>query len=453
VIILTAMFDLLIVNALLVNEGLCYDADVLIHAGRIVKIASSIQQSAKQVIDATGHWLLPGMIDDQVHCRDPGLTHKGDIETESRAALVGGITSMLDMPNTVPPILQRAHLATQRERARTVSRINYGCYLGASHDNLDVIKSLRVGEACGIKVFMGASTGQLLVDDPDSLEQIFAQAPILIATHCEHTPTITANMARYEAHYGTAIPMQAHPDIRSAEACWHSSSLAVDLARRHATRLHILHITTKRELALFAAGSPPSSKHITAEACVHHLSFNDTDYESCGTLIKCNPAIKTATDQQALLDAVRSDHIDVIGTDHAPHTWAEKHRPYQDAPSGLPLVQDALPALLEHVHNGQFPMTTLVTKTSHAVADCFAIQERGYIREGYWADLVIVAPQDPYQVEHSHALSRCGWTPFAGRRFQSRIVTTIVNGQIGYHNRQLHDDIRGQLLQFGATRC
>jgi len=446
------MSSLLFVNARLVNEGQCREADLLVKNGRIAAIGADLHsRPATRIIDAAGMLLLPGLIDDQVHFREPGLTHKADLASESRAAVAGGVTSFMDMPNTQPPTLTQAALADKYARAAAVARANYGFYLGASRDNLDVIRALRPNDACGIKVFMGASTGNLLVDDPVVLEQIFAEAPILVATHCEDTPTIQANEAAWRARYGDAVPNDAHPAIRSAEACWRSSSLAVDFARRHATPLHVLHLTTEQELTLFSP-APLVNKHISAEVCVHHLCFDQRDYATLGTLIKCNPAIKRPEDRAALRAAVNDGRLDVIATDHAPHTLAEKAGSYFHAPSGVPLVQDALPALFELVHDGVFDVTTVVTKTSHAVAERFRIRERGYLREGYWADLTLVAPDRPYTVCREAVLSKCGWSPFAGRTLRAQVLMTVVSGEIAYENGRVNDTVRGQRLEFGPTR-
>lgn len=443
------MSSLLIVNALIVNEGRRVAGDLLIADGRIAAMGPDLAgRPAVRVIDAAGRALLPGLIDDQVHFRDPGLTHKGDIESESRAAVAGGITSFMEMPNTNPPTLDLDCLEAKHARAAQVSRANYSFYLGASNDNIAAIRALAPGQACGVKVFMGASTGNMLVDDEATLAAIFRDAPGLIATHCEDTPTILANEAAWRARYGDAVPIDAHPLIRSREACLKSSTLAVDLARRHGSRLHVLHLTTADELALLTPG-PVAGKRITAEACCHHLYFDDRDYADKGTLIKCNPAIKTAADRAALVAAVAGDRIDVIGTDHAPHTLAEKAGGYFQAPSGLPLVQDALPALLELVHDGHLTLEQLVAKTSHAVADCFGIRERGYLREGWWADLVLVDLDAPYTVERAAVLSRCGWSPFEGRRFRSRVWMTLVNGQVAWEQGRVNDAVRGQRLAFG----
>jgi len=446
------MPSLLITNADVVNEGLRFEADVLIRDGRIAAVGADLQSSpAERVLDAAGHLLIPGMIDDQVHFREPGLTHKADFTTESRAAVAGGITSFMEMPNSKPATLSLDALEAKYARAAEVSRANYSFYLGASNDNIDAIRSVRVGQSCGVKVFMGASTGNMLVDNEETLAAIFADSPLLIATHCEDTPTILANEAEYRARYGEDVPMSAHPLIRSEAACYKSSSLAVGLARRFDARLHVLHLTSARELELFAQG-PVTGKRITAEACVHHLYFDERDYAEKGTLIKCNPAIKGAEDRQALLAAVAEDRIDVIATDHAPHTLEEKAGTYFKAPAGLPLVQDALPSLFEQVHDGRLSLETLVRKTSHAVAECFGLEQRGFIREGYWADLVLVDLDAPYSVERAQVLSKCGWSPFEGRRFRSRIHATIVNGDVAYEHARVNDAVRGRRLAFRGVR-
>jgi len=446
------MSSLLIVNAEVVNEGRRFEADVLVEGGRIAAVDADLQgRDADRVVDAAGLLLLPGMIDDQVHFREPGLTHKADFTSESRAAVAGGITSFMEMPNSKPPTLSLDALEAKHARAAQVSRANYSFYLGASNDNIDAIRSVQVGQCCGVKVFMGASTGNMLVDDEQTLNAIFADSPLLIATHCEDTPTILANEAEYRARFGEDVPIEAHPLIRSEAACFKSSSLAVELAQRHDARLHVLHLTTARELQLFALG-PAAGKRITVEACVHHLYFDERDYADKGTLIKCNPAIKRPEDREALLAAVVEGRIDVIATDHAPHTLDEKAGTYFNAPAGLPLVQDALPSLFEHVHAGRLEVETLVTRTSHAVADCFGIQERGYLREGYWADLVLVDPATPFTRERSQVLYKCGWSPFEGRRLGASIIMTLVNGEVAFEHGQINDEVRGQRLTFHAVR-
>lgn len=431
------MSDMLIVNANVVNEGQIKTCDVLVKNGRIEAIGTGLSQGNAQVLDAAGRYLLPGMIDDQVHFREPGLTHKADIATESRAAVAGGITSFMDMPNTIPNTLNSALLQEKKQIAAGRSAGNFAFYLGASNDNLEAIKALNPKDACGIKVFMGASTGNMLVDDPEILEQIFTHAPTIIAAHCEDTPTIIENEESYRSIYGDNIPFNLHPIIRSEEACYKSSSLAIELAKRCGTRLHILHISTAKEAEMFA-DMALSDKRITAEACVHFLHFSDEDYATKGALIKCNPAIKTAEDRAGIIQALLDGRLDVIGTDHAPHTWQEKQNgSYFKAPSGLPLVQHALQTVLEHYHDGIFSLEFIVQKTSHVVADLFQIKERGYIREGYWADLVLVDINKPYLATHTNSLSKCAWTPFDGYEFRSSIAATIVNGQLVWQNGQL----------------
>ena len=441
------MSSVLIRNARLVNEGREFDGDLLVSHGRIVKIARSIDgENARVEIDANGHWLLPGMIDDQVHFREPGAPAKGSIHTESRAAVAGGITSFMDMPNTQPATLTLEALADKKCRAAINSVANYGFHFGVSQDNLDTVAALNPCEVAGVKVFMGASTGNMLVDDPKTLERLFAEVPTILLAHCEHTPSIEANTTRLRERLGEHLPANIHALIRNAEACYRSSSLAVELARRHGTRLHVLHLTTARELELFE-DKPLAQKHISAEVCLHHLLFDDRDYPALGNLIKCNPAVKTRADRDALRAALLTNRLDVIGSDHAPHTWAEKQRPYAEAPSGLPLVQHALPALLELVADGVLPITTLVAKTSHRVADLFAIPDRGYLREGYWADLVLVEPA-ALEVSRQPILSQCGWTPFADKTFRYRVNTTLVSGQIAWREQRINEGCQGLPLRF-----
>ena len=442
------MTRILITNAMLVNDFKVFNADVLIREGRIDIIDGDLRsRTSDVVIDAQGKALLPGLIDDQVHFREPGLTHKGDIGSESRAAVAGGITSFMEMPNTQPTTTDPDALEEKLAIASRTAYANYAFYLGATNTNIDAVKSLDPHKTCGVKVFMGASTGDMLVDDPKTLEEIFAASPILVATHCEDTPMILANETRFREQFGNDIPIRHHADIRSREACLKSSSLAVDLAKRHGTRLHVLHLTTADEMALFST-APADSKSITAEVCAHHLFFNSSDYDIHGTRIKCNPAIKSEADRQALLQAIQDGRIDVIATDHAPHTLEEKQRSYFQSPSGLPLVQDALPALLEHYHRGDLTLPLIVEKTSHAVARLFNLRDRGYIREGYWADLVLVNLDQPRTVKKETVLARCGWSPFEGYRFQSTVDLTIVNGQVVYHNGLVADPPRGLPLEF-----
>jgi dihydroorotase len=441
-----AMKTVLITNARIVNEGRHHEGDVWISSGRIEALGGDLSaRKADLLIDAAGKTLLPGMIDDQVHFREPGLTHKGDLFTESRAAVAGGITSYMEMPNTNPPTVSHALLEDKYRRADGRSFANYGFYLGADNSNIEAVKSLDPSQACGIKVFMGSSTGNLLVDDPDTLEQIFKHAPTLVATHCENDQIIAQNAAAARARFGDRVPMIEHPRIRSAEACFQSSALAVDLARRHGTRLHVLHLTTAREMALFVSG-PIQGKTITAEVCVHHLFFDQSAYAEKGSLIKCNPAIKTAADKEALLDAVHENRIDVIATDHAPHTLDEKQNPYFQAPSGLPLVQHALVGLLEHYHEGRLPLEVIVEKTSHAPARLFDLIDRGFIREGYWADLVLVDLHPALPAENPPILYKCGWSPFEGIPFRSAITATIVSGHLVYHEGQVQGQPYGMRL-------
>jgi dihydroorotase len=444
--------SVLIKDARIVNEGRITESDVLVRGGRIDKIAADIAAAPDEnVLEANGCYLMPGFIDDQVHFREPGLTHKGDIASESAAAVAGGITSFMDMPNVKPATTNRRALAHKYASAAGRARANYAFYLGATNDNIEEIRRLDVGEACGIKVFMGASTGNMLVDDPQALAQIFADAPTLIATHCEDSPMIRVNEEAYREKYGEDIPIQAHPLIRSEEACYKSSSYAVKLARQHEARLHVLHLTTARELELFDAG-PVAGKSITAEVCVHHLFYDESRYEDLGARIKCNPAIKTSADRDGLLAGLVNDKIDVIATDHAPHTLEEKGASYFKSPAGLPLVQHALLTLLEHFHNGTLPLELIAKKTSHAVAELFGIKDRGYIREGYWADLVLVDAQRPTLVSADNVLAKCGWSPFEGYEFRSTIAATLVNGVMAYQDGALTDAILGQRMECHTRR-
>jgi dihydroorotase len=440
----------LIVNGTLVNEGRIFESDILINGDRIERIDTGLSASAAdEVIDAQGRHILPGLIDDQVHLREPGLTHKATIPSESRAAICGGVTSFLEMPNTSPPTTDRAALAEKYVRAAGRSFANYAFYLGATNDNIEEIRRVTPADACGIKVFMGASTGNMLVDDHDTLDRIFSDASLLVATHCEDTPTIRANEERFRQRYGEDVPMSAHPEIRSAEACFKSSSLAVELAQRHDTRLHILHLTTARELELFDRG-PIESKHITAEVCVHHLWFDESDYADQGTRIKCNPAIKTAADRQALIRGVQNDLIDVIATDHAPHTREEKEQAYFQAPAGLPLIQHSLQMLLQQYHDGVFSLEQIVTKAAHNPALLFGVVERGFLRESYHADLVIVDLEQPYDVTAESVRYKCAWSPLEGLTFSSSIVATVLNGEVVFRDGLVRDEPHGRRLKFTA---
>ncbi|WP_395621388.1 dihydroorotase [Dokdonella sp.] len=442
------MNDWLITNAHMVNEGRRFEGDLRIRNGRIERIDGQISaQPNERVFDAAGRWLLPGMIDDQVHFREPGLEHKANIETESRACVAGGITSFMEMPNTKPPAVNREALEAKYERGRVSSRVNYAFYLGATNDNLADIQKLDPKAAPGIKVFMGASTGNMLVDNPATLDAIFRDAPTPIITHCEDTPMINANEARARDRWGDDIPAEQHPLIRSREACIKSTQLAISLARKHGTRLHVLHISTADELALFEPG-PVSGKRITAETCVHFLHFSAKDYARLGHRIKCNPAIKDESDRIAITNALAEYRIDVLATDHAPHLTEEKANPYTSAPSGLPLVQYALQVALERVFDGELALERLVEAVTHAPATLFNVRERGYLREGYFADLVIIDPDKPHTVVASEVLSRCAWTPFEGETFRSSITATFVNGQLAWNDGQLDDSVRGMRLEF-----
>ena len=442
----------LIVNARLVNEGRETDGDLRLAGGRIEAIGSGLSaRPGETVIDAAGRRLMPGMIDDQVHFREPGLTHKGDLATESAAAVAGGITSFMDMPNTSPPTLDSAALEAKYAAAAGRARGNYGFYMGTSTGNIDAIRALDPKAAPGVKIFMGASTGNMLVDDPVILDAVFRDAPTPIITHCEDTPTIDALLAQYRQRYGDDIPVECHPDIRSREACIKSTRLALELARRHDARLHVLHISTADELALFERGplirDDGSRKRITAETCIHFLRFDRADYATRGNFIKCNPAIKDASDRIALTAALADDVIDVLATDHAPHTLEEKLSPYLRAPSGLPLVQFALVAALECVHEGALTAAQVVQKFAHAPAQLFDVKERGFLREGYAADLVLVEDV-PFTVEREQVLSKCGWSPFEGTTFRSRVASTWVNGHLAWDGRQLVGAPQGRRLAF-----
>lgn len=442
------MSTILIKNAQVVNQGQVLVQDLFIKDGRIERIDSSIDRQADQLIDGQGLHLLPGLIDDQVHFREPGLTHKADIYTESRAAVAGGTTSFMEMPNTVPNTLTQRLLQDKYDIAQDSSLANYSFFMGAANDNLQEVLKTNPRDVCGIKVFMGSSTGNMLVDSEQALEELFAQAPLLIATHCEDETTIQANLSAYKEQYGENITVEMHPLIRSAEACYLSSSKAVSLAKKHQTRLHILHISTERELALFNNDIPLAEKRITAEACIHHLWFSDVDYKTKGNFIKWNPAVKKTSDRDALLRAVLDNQIDVIATDHAPHTFDEKSQPYLQAPSGGPLVQHALQALLDLVDQGKMTLTELVQRTAHNTATLFQIEQRGYIKEGYWADLVLVDLDKPYPVTQENILSKCGWSPFENHVFSSTIVHTIVSGQLAFSQGELREVGSGHRLLF-----
>lgn len=443
------MSSILILNANIVNENKVFQGDVLIKGERIEKIGTNLQaEIADKIIDAKGKYLLPGVIDDQVHFREPGLTHKGNIFTESRAAVAGGVTSFMEMPNTVPPTFTHTLLEDKYQIASKNSLANYSFYIGASNDNLDEILRTDATKVCGLKIFMGSSTGNLLVDDPKVLENIFSKVPFLIAAHCEHEPTVRKNTEEFREKYGEDLPIAYHALIRNEEACYLSSSFAVGLARKHGTRFHVLHISTAKETLLFDDKTPLEKKKVTAEACVHHLWFNNEDYKRLGTKIKWNPAIKTPLDQKAIMIALLSDYIDVIATDHAPHTIEEKDNTYFKAPSGGPLIQHSLTAMLEFYHRGEISLEKIVQKMCHNPAILFRIRERGFIREGYFADLTLVDLDSSWEVKKDNIMSKCGWSPFEGNIFKSKVSHTIVSGHLAYENGILHENQTGKRLLF-----
>jgi dihydroorotase len=447
--IFTGMKDTLIVNANIVNEGKVYEGDVLIRGRFIEAIGRDLSsRGAHKIIDANGKHLLPGAIDDQVHFREPGLTHKATIFSESRAAVAGGVTSFMEMPNTIPPVFTVTLLEDKYRIASKDSLANYSFFMGASNENLEEVMKVDVTQVCGLKIFMGSSTGNLLVDDQKTLESFFTRFPSLIATHCEDEATILKNAAAYKEKYGDDLPVKFHPLIRSEEACYKSSSFAVSLAKKNGTRLHVLHISTAKETGLFEGGIPLQKKKITAEACVHHLIFNDADYERLGTLIKWNPAIKRKLDQEAIFQALLDNRIDVIATDHAPHTVAEKDNTYFKAPSGGPLVQHSLVAMLEFYHQGRITLERIVEKMSHSPAIAFQILKRGFIREGYYADLILVDLGQPWRVGTGNILSKCGWSPFQDRVFQSRVTDTFVSGHLAFSEGNFNEAMKGQRLSF-----
>jgi dihydroorotase len=444
------MSKILIKHATIVNEGRSFTGNVLIDGAFIARISEAEIPADKDTItiNAENKLLLPGVIDDQVHFREPGLTHKGDIHSESRAAVAGGVTSYMEMPNTHPQTISIRSLEEKFELASTRSAANYSFYLGATNDNIAEIHKVDPSKTPGVKIFMGASTGNMLVDNRQSLEKIFAESPVLIATHCEDEATIRNNIAMCKHKYGEDVPMSCHPLLRSEEACYISSSLAVELAHKYNSTLHVLHLSTARELSLFEKG-PVTSKKITAEGCIHHLWFNDTYYESRDTLIKWNPAIKTEKDRLALIDAVLDDKIDVIATDHAPHTLIEKSNKYFQAPSGGPMVQHSLLAMLEFVKRGIWSVEKVVEKMCHAPAQLFKIDRRGYIREGYYADLVLVNPDKSFEITISNLLYKCHWSPLEGEIMHHKVDTTFVNGHIVYEHGEVVDNgIHSMALKF-----
>lgn len=442
------MKSILIKNARIINEGKITAGDVYIKNRRIEKIGGVIDLEANIILDAYGKFVMPGIIDDQVHFREPGLTHKSDLYTEPRAAVIGGTTTFMEMPNTKPPAVTQERLEEKYEIAAQKSIANYSFFMGASNDNLEEVLRTDPRTVCGIKAFMGSSTGNMLVDDPGTLDALFSEAHMLIATHCEDETTVRRNMAIYKEKYGDEVPMDLHPDIRSVEGCLISSSFAVNLARKHNTRLHILHISTKDELDLFENTLPLQEKRITSEVCVHHLYFNRDDYKKFGSQIKCNPAIKEKGHQEALFPALLDNRLDIIATDHAPHTWQEKQGNYFSAPSGVPLIQHSFNVMLEFYHQGKISLERIIEKMCHAPADCFRVEERGYLREGYWADLVIFDPETEWQVSKEQLAYKCGWSPFEGKQFKGKIETTIVSGHLAYHHGALDDSEKGKRVLF-----
>jgi dihydroorotase len=438
----------LICDATIVNEGTRFVGNVLIEHGRISKISSNkIEAADATKIDAKGLLLLPGVIDDQVHFREPGLTHKGDIASESRAAAAGGVTSFMEMPNTKPATTTVELLEEKFEIASITSFANYSFYIGATNENLDVIAKIDPKTTCGVKVFMGSSTGNMLVDERKTLEGIFAESPTIVTTHCEDEATIRRNLAEFQTRYGEAIPVEAHPLIRSNEACVRSTDLAISLASKYGSRLHVLHLSTKEEMALLDA-KPLAEKKITGEVCVHHLWFSDKDYAQRGNFIKWNPAVKSEADRDALRDALKTDKLDVVATDHAPHTFEEKSNPYLTAPSGGPSVQHSLALMLELAKQGFYTIEEVVNKMCHAPATLFQVAQRGFIREGYFADLVLVDPSTPWTISKENILYKCGWSPFDGVTLSNRVKTTFVNGEIAYSDGVVYEKPLGMRLTF-----
>jgi len=445
------MNNYLIKNATIINEQEQFIGNILIKNHKISQISNSPitkYPANTYIIDGAGKWLIPGVIDDQVHFRDPGLTHKGDLYTESRAAVAGGITSFMEMPNTNPQTTTIALLKEKFESASNKSLANFSFYIGATNDNLSELKKVSRKLTCGIKVFMGSSTGNMLVDQLDSLNAIFTITDLPIAVHCEDEETIQSNLAKYKNEYGDDIPTEYHPLIRSHEACLKSSTLAANLARKHNTRLHIIHLSTAEELQHFQNDIPSRDKRITSEVCIHHLWFDENDYPRKGNLIKWNPAVKNLSDKEALIQAVKDGYIDVIATDHAPHTLEEKDNPYTKSPSGGPMVQHALVTMLEYVHQGIFTVEQIVDKMCHTPADIFQVKNRGYLREGYYADMVLIDPNDPWTVNKTNLIYKCGWSPMEGISYKSRVTHTFINGNLAYDNGVFDESNMGKALEF-----
>ena len=442
------MFDLKIQNCKIVNENNVIEADIAIKNSRIELIEKEITVEAKEVVDVKGRYVIPGLIDDQVHFREPGLTHKGDIATESRAGLAGGVTSYFEMPNVNPTTTTNENLTKKFQLASTKSLSNYSFHLGASNTNIEEIKRADIHQASALKVFMGASTGEMLVDDIDALDDIFNYSPLIVVTHCEDQGTVKKNEQLFYEKYGNKVSAEHHHLIRDVESCYLSSSLAVDLAKKYDSDLHVFHLTTEKEMDLFSSGTIDGKK-ITSEVCVHHMFFNETYYKELGNQIKCNPSIKEESDRLALIKSLLDDKIDIIATDHAPHTWDEKSKPYPEAPAGLPLVQHGLQILMDFFHNDILTLETIVEKTSHNVAKRFQIKDRGYIREGYYADLAILDLNNPYQVSKENILYKCGWSPFEGHKFNSSIFMTVVNGNIAFKDGVVSENLPlGMQIEF-----
>ena len=442
------MYDLVLKNCKIVNENLIIESDIAIKNSRIEKISKDISSDSKEVIDVNGRYVIPGLIDDQVHFREPGLTHKGEIATESKAGLAGGVTSYFEMPNVNPTTTTNENLTKKFELASTRSLSNYSFHLGASNTNIEEIKRADIHQASALKVFMGASTGDMLVDDLDALDDIFNYSPLIVVTHCEDQKTVEKNEKLFDEKYGENVSAEHHHLIRDVDSCYLSSSLAVDLAKKYDADLHVFHLTTEKEMDLFTAGDIDGKK-ITAEVCVHHMFFNESFYSKLGNQIKCNPSIKYESDRAALIKALLENKIDIIATDHAPHTWDEKNKAYTEAPAGLPLVQHGMQILMDFYNQDVMSLETIVEKTSHNVAKRFQIKDRGYIREGYYADIAILDLDKPYTVTKENILYKCGWSPFEGHDFKSSIFMTIVNGNIAFKDGMISDDLPfGMQIEF-----
>ena len=440
---------ILIRNARIVNRGAIQQGDIYIENGRIARVGTAPDLRADIELDLEGRrYVLPGIIDDQVHFREPGLTHKATIGTESRAAVAGGVTSFMEMPNVQPPSVTQELLEEKYQIGARTALANYSFYMGTTNDNYDEVMRTDPARVCGVKIFMGSSTGNMLVDEPTVLERLFANSPCLIATHCEDEATVRHNMAEFQARYGDQLHARQHPEIRSVEACIKSSAMAVEMAKKYGTRLHVLHITTADELALFDNTLPLEQKRITAEVCVHHLTFHAGDYETLGNLIKCNPAVKSARHRDALLPALLDNRLDVVATDHAPHTWAEKNQPYAQAPAGLPLIQHTLNLMLDFYHDGKISLERIVEKMCHAPAIAYKVQDRGFLDEGAWADLCVLDLDAEWTVQSENILYKCGWSPLNGRRLRGKVISTIVSGHLAWHDGKFNESKMGERLRF-----